>query len=437
MDPIIVAALGIAFMFVLIGLHIPIGVSMALGGLVGFGFLVGFGPAVSLFSTEPAGVIANLDLAVIPLFLLMGSLAGVSGLSSDIYRLAYAFIGHHRGGLALATIGGCAGFGAVCGSSIATAATMGRVALPEMIERGYAPSLASGSVAAGGTLGMLIPPSVIMVIYAFLAEQFVITLFIAALIPGLIAVTLHFVAIAIYVRIRPGSGPAGERISWRGRLRVFAQSWAVLALMFAVIGGIYGGVFTVTEAASLGVGLAFIFTIARGRLTAETLLQVVRETASNSAMIYVIISGASIFTYFITATKMPDALVAAITAMELHPLMVIFVLMVVYLILGSIFDTIAAMVITMPFVFPLVVSMGYSPIWWGVVLVMVIEIGMITPPIGLNVFVIFGVAKTIPLGTIFRGILPFLYADLVRLVIIILFPALTLWLPELLGYSLE
>jgi tripartite ATP-independent transporter DctM subunit len=437
MDPIIVAALGIAFMFVLIGLHIPIGVSMALGGLVGFGFLVGFGPAVSLFSTEPAGVIANLDLAVIPLFLLMGSLAGVSGLSSDIYRLAYAFIGHHRGGLALATIGGCAGFGAVCGSSIATAATMGRVALPEMIERGYAPSLASGSVAAGGTLGMLIPPSVIMVIYAFLAEQFVITLFIAALIPALIAVTLHFVAIAIYVRVRPGSGPAGERVSWRGRLRVFAQSWAVLALMFAVIGGIYGGVFTVTEAASLGVGLAFIFTIARGRLTAETLLQVVRETASNSAMIYVIISGASIFTYFITATKMPDALVTAITAMELHPLMVIFVLMVVYLILGSIFDTIAAMVITMPFVFPLVVSMGYSPIWWGVVLVMVIEIGMITPPIGLNVFVIYGVAKTIPLGTIFRGILPFLYADLVRLVIIILIPTLTLWLPKTLGYALQ
>lgn len=437
MDPILVAALGIAFMFVLIGLHIPIGVSMALGGLVGFGVLAGFGPAVSLFSTEPAGVIANLDLAVIPLFLLMGSLAGVSGLSSDIYRLAYAFIGHHRGGLALATIGGCAGFGAVCGSSIATAATMGRVALPEMIDRGYAPTLASGSVAAGGTLGMLIPPSVIMVIYAFLAEQFVITLFIAALIPGLIAVTLHFVAIAIYVRVWPEAGPAGDKMAWAARFRVLTQSWAVLLLMVAVIGGIYGGVFTVTEAASLGVGLAFIFTVARGRLTPETLLQVVRETASNSAMIYVIISGASIFTYFITATKMPGELVTAITAMELHPLMVIMVLMVVYLILGSIFDTIAAMVITMPFVFPLVVSMGYSPIWWGVVLVMVIEIGMITPPIGLNVFVIFGVAKNIPLGTIFRGILPFLYADLVRLMIIILLPGLTLWLPDLLGYSLK
>jgi tripartite ATP-independent transporter DctM subunit len=437
MEPILVSALGIAFMFVLIGLHIPIGVSMALAGLVGFGVLAGFGPAVSLFATEPAGVIANLDLAVIPLFLLMGSLAGVSGLSSDIYRLANAFIGHRRGGLALATIGGCAGFGAVCGSSIATAATMGRVALPEMIERGYAPTLASGSIAAGGTLGMLIPPSVIMVIYAFLAEQFVITLFIAALIPALIAVALHFVAIAIYVRVHPEAGPAGDRVAWPERFRVFAQSWAVLLLMVAVIGGIYGGVFTVTEAASLGVGLAFFFTVARGRLTRETIQQVMRETASNSALIYVIISGASIFTYFITATKMPDALVTEITAMELHPLMVILVLMVVYLILGSIFDTIAAMVITMPFVFPLIVSMGYSPIWWGVVLVMVIEIGMITPPIGLNVFVIFGVAKTIPLGTIFRGILPFLYADLVRLAIIILVPALTLWLPDLLGYSLK
>ena len=437
MDPILVAALGIAFMFLLIGLHIPIGVSMALAGLVGFGFLAGFGPAVSLFATEPAGVIANLDLAVIPLFLLMGSLAGVSGLSSDIYRLAYALVGHRRGGLALATIGGCAGFGAVCGSSIATAATMGRVALPEMIERGYAPTLASGSIAAGGTLGMLIPPSVIMVIYAFLAEQFVITLFIAALIPGVLAVVLYFIAIGIFVRLQPESGPIGEKMDWPERLRVFFQSWAVLFLMVAVIGGIYGGIFTVTEAASLGVGLAFFFTIPRGRLNRETFIQVMRETASNSALIYVIISGASIFTYFITATKMPDALVTQIAAMELHPLMVIFVLMVVYLILGSIFDTIAAMVITMPFVFPLIVSMGYSPIWWGVVLVMVIEIGMITPPIGLNVFVIFGVARTIPLGTIFRGILPFLYADLVRLTLIILLPALVLWLPKTLGYSLQ
>ncbi|HEX9835804.1 MAG TPA: TRAP transporter large permease [Alphaproteobacteria bacterium] len=437
MDPILLAALGIAGMFVLILLHVPIGVAMAVAGFVGFGFLGGFGPAATLFATEPVGVFASLELAVIPLFLLMGSFAGVSGLSSDIYRLAYAFVGHRRGGLALATIGGCATFGAVCGSSLATAATMGRVALPEMLARGYAPTLASGAIAAGGTLGMLIPPSVVMVIYAFLAEQFVITLFVAALVPGLIAVACHFVAIAIYVRVNDGSGPAGERMAWRERLVVARDSWGVLLLLLAVIGGIYGGVFTVTEAASLGAGLAFLFAAARGRLTRATFWQVMHETATNSAMIYLIIAGASIFTYFITATKMPDALVAAIREMHLAPLVVIAVLMVVYLILGSIFDTVAAMVITMPFVFPLVLSLGYNPVWWGVVMVMVIEVGMITPPIGMNVFVIYGVARDIALATIFRGILPFLYADLTRIAIIILFPGLALWLPATLGYNLE
>ena len=436
MDPILVASLGLIGMFVLIVLHIPIGIAMAVAGFVGFGILNGFGPAATLFATEPVGVIANLDLAVIPLFLLMGSFAGVSGLSADIYRLAYALIGHRKGGLALATIGGCAGFGAVCGSSLATAATMGRVALPEMLKRGYSPTLATGSIAAGGTLGMLIPPSVIMVIYAFLAEQFVITLFIAALIPGLIAVLFHFIAIGIVVRVKPESGPAGDRMGWSERWVVARQSWGVILLLVAVIGGIYGGVFTVAEAASLGAGLAFIFTVARRKLNAESFWLVLRETTSNTAMIYLIISGASIFTYFITTTKMPDALVKSIIAMELSPLVVIGILMVAFLILGSIFDTIAAMVITMPFVYPLVIGIGYDPIWWGIVLVMVIEIGMITPPIGMNVFVLYGVAKTIPLKTIFTGIVPFLVADLARLTIIILFPIITLWLPTVLGMTM-
>lgn len=436
MDPILLASLGLIGMFVLIGLHVPIGVAMAIAGFVGFGVLNGFGPAASLFATEPVGVIANLDLAVIPLFLLMGSFAGVSGLSADIYRLAHALIGHRRGGLALATIGGCAGFGAVCGSSLATAATMGRVALPEMLKRGYAPTLASGSIAAGGTLGMLIPPSVVMVIYAFLAEQFVITLFIAALIPGLIAVTFHFMAVSVYVRMNPEAAPSGDRMSWGERWQIARQSWGVLLLLLAVIGGIYGGVFTVTEAASLGAGLAFLFTVARRRLTVESFWMVLKETASNTAMIYVIISGASIFTYFITTTKMPHELVQAIIAMHLPPLVVIAILMIAYLILGSIFDTIAAMVITMPFVYPLVTGLGYDPIWWGIVLVMVIEIGMITPPIGMNVFVLYGVAKTIPLKTIFTGIVPFLIADLARLTLIILFPIITLWLPLAIGMAM-
>jgi len=437
MDPILIASLGLIGMFVLIALHVPIGVAMATAGVVGFGALGGWKPALSLLATEPVSVISSLDLAVIPLFLLMGSFAGISGLSSDIYRLAYAFVGHRRGGLALATIGGCAGFGAVCGSSLATAATMSRVALPEMLNRGYSTTLATGSIAAGGTLGMLIPPSVVMVIYAFLTEQFVITLFVAALIPGIIAIGAHFIAINILVARNPEIGPAGDRMPWSERLGVLKDSWGVLVLLLAVIGGIYGGVFTVNEAASLGAGLAFFFAVARRKMTMEAFWEALKDTAANTAMIYLIIAGASVFSSFITLSKMPDALVTLIADANLHPLMVIFVLMVVYLILGSVFDTIAAMVITLPFVFPLILDLGYHPIWWGVILVMVIEVGMITPPIGMNVFVLYGVAKTVPLNVIFRGILPFFYADIVRIIIIILFPALALWLPEFLGYNLK
>jgi len=423
-------------MFALIALHVPIGVAIAAAGVVGFGLLGGWSPALSLIGTEYIAVFTNAELAVIPLFLLMGSFAGVSGLSGDVYKLAYAFIGHRRGGLALATIGGCAGFGAVCGSSVATAATMGRVALPEMIDRGYSQTLASGSVAAGGTLGMLIPPSVIMVIYAFLTEQFVITLFIAALIPGLIAVLFHFLTVVVLVRLNPEAGPAGARTDWRGRWKVLTQSWGVLVLMIAVIGGIYGGVFTVNEAASLGAGLAFIFTVMRGQLNWSTMFQVLKETATNTAMIYLIIGGASIFSSFVTLSRMPDTLVNLISSLGVAPLVIILILFVVYLILGAVFDTVAAMVITLPFVLPLVTEIGYNPIWWGVVLVMAIEVGMITPPIGMNVFVLFGVAKNIPLKTIFKGILPFFYADVVRILLIIIFPALALWLPEVLGYNI-
>jgi C4-dicarboxylate transporter DctM subunit len=386
--------------------------------------------------SEYISAFSNADLAVIPLFLLMGSLAGVSGLSSDIYRLAYAFIGHRKGGLALATIGGCAGFGAVCGSSVATAATMGRVALPEMLARGYSERLASGSIAAGGTLGMLIPPSVIMVIYAFLTEQFVITLFIAALIPALIAVLFHLVTVAIIVRLNPASGPAAEKTDWVQRLEVLKKSWGVLALLLAVIGGIYGGVFTVNEAAALGAGLTFGFTIFRKKLTISTLQQVLRETSTNTAMIYLIIGGASIFSSFVTLSKMPNELVELIKGLGLTPLFVVLILFVVYLVLGAVFDTVAAMVITLPFVLPLVIELGYDPVWWGIVLVMAIEVGMITPPIGMNVFVLFGVAKNIPLKTIFSGIMPFFYADVLRILLIIFFPSLALWLPEALGYSL-
>jgi tripartite ATP-independent transporter DctM subunit len=437
MDPLLIALLGTIGMFALIALHIPIGVAMAIAGFVGFGFLGGWKPAVSLLGSGPVSVFSNMDLAVIPLFLLMGSFAGVSGLSSDIYRLAYAMIGHRRGGLALATIVGCAGFGAVCGSSIATAATMGRVALPEMLRRGYSAQLATGTIASGGTLGILIPPSLVMVIYAFLTEQFVITLFVAAVVPGLIVVAAHLMTIGMVVRRDPKSGPAGERLAWEKRLLVLKECWGVVALLLCVVVSIYGGIFTVNEAASLGAGLAFAFMVVRGKLSWQSLWQVTRETATNTGLLYLIIAGASIFSSFIAASKAPEILVNQITALSLPNLAVILALMVVYLILGCIFDSLAALVITLPFVMPLIIGMGYHPVWWGIIMVITIEVGLITPPIGVNVFVLYGIAETIPLKTIFQGIVPFFFAELICIGILVLFPELVLWLPRIGGYSLR
>jgi tripartite ATP-independent transporter DctM subunit len=342
-------------------------------------------------------------------------------------------VGHLPGGLAMSTIGGCAGFGAVCGSSVATAATMTRVALPEMLRRDYQPALATGCIAAGGTLGMLIPPSVIMVLYAVLTEQFVIALFVAAIMPGLVAVALHFAAILVYVRINPEAGPAGPRMGWPERWRVVRDSWAVVLLGIVVSGGIYSGVFTVAEAAAVGAIMAFGFSVLRRRLTMKVLWRVLSEAAANTGLIYLIIIGAHIFSYFVALSDMAEQLVSAIQALGVHPLVVMFLLHVMYLILGSIFDTVAAMVITLPFVFPLIVSLGFDPIWFGVINVMVIEIGMITPPIGINVFVLHGIARTIPLNTIFKGIVPFLVADLVRLSILTVLPGIALWLPGVLG----
>ena len=431
MDPVFVAGLGIAAMFILILLQVPIGISMIVVGAVGFGVLSCFGPALSILESEPSSVISNVDLAVIPLFLLMGNFATTAGLSADIFKLAYAFFGHRRGGLALATIAGCGFFGAICGSSVATAVTFGRVALPEMLQRKYAPDLATGSIAAGGTLGSLVPPSVILVIYAVMAEEFIIELFIAAVIPAILSIASYFVAIAIYVRMKPSAGPAGPRMLWSDRFKTLSHSWGVVFILVVVVGGIYGGVVTVTEAAALGAILSFLFALGRKKLTVEGFWRALTGTATTTAMIYVIIIGGNVFSYFVTVTNMPEAIVTAIGNWHAPTPVILLVLLIVYLILGSIFDTVAAMLVTLPFVLPLITSMGYSPVWWGIVNVVVIEIGMITPPIGLNVFVLQGVAKTIPLGVIFRGIIPFLCADIIRLTILVAFPALMLWLPNL------
>lgn len=429
MDPLLVAGTGLGAMALLILLHVPVGFAMMVVGVGGFWITQGsLTPALSLLGSEPTYVFSSLELATIPLFLLMGSFANVAGLSTEIYTLASRTIGHLRGGIALATIGGCGVFGAVCGSSVATAATFGRIALPEMVRRGYAPSLAAGTVAAGGTLGALVPPSTIMIIYAVVTRSFILDLFIAAIVPAIIAVSLYLLAIAIYLRIYPHAAPTAERASWRERLHAIKDCYAVVLFVLIVLGGLYGGVFTVIEAASVGTALAFGLGIVRRRLTWQTFWRALGETASNTAMIYFIIVGAFVLSYFVTVSHAAEALAAFVDGLDVAPIAVIFVLLVVYLILGAVSDTVSAMLITLPFVLPIIVSLGYDPIWWGVINVVVIELGMITPPIGMNVFVLHGVARNIPLTTIFRGVTPFVIADIVRLAVLTLFPGLTLWL---------
>ena len=428
MAPLALGGLGIGIMLLLIFIRVPIGVAMATVGFVGYAILEGTGPALSILVSESAGVISNYEYAVIPLFLLMGSFATAGGLSAEIFNLANAFVGHRRGGLAIATMGGCTLFGAICGSSPATAATFGRVALPQMLSRGYAPGFAAGCIAAGGTLGSLVPPSIIMVVYAVLAEVSILDVFVAAVVPAGIAVLFHIVAIAIYTRAVPSAGPAGTRMSWRERLSVLKQCWAVVILLVAVIGGIYGGITTVNEAAAVGATFTLIIAVARGRMSWSDFLRALGETAGNTAVIYMVIFGASIFSYFFTISGAPMELVGRIGASEAPPLVIIFALLLMYLLLGAVFETVSAMLITLPFVLPLVISLGYDPVWWAIVNIVVIELGMITPPIGLNVFVLREVARDISLSTIFRGVSIFVVSDVLRLIVITVFPVLTLYL---------
>lgn len=430
-DPGSATLLGFGAIFALIILHVPVGIAMAVVGVVGFGLMVGWAPALSLLATEPVAVMSNLDLAVIPLFLLMGNLASRCGLASDIYKVFYAFIGHWRGGLSLATFAGCAGFGAVCGSAVATTVTFGRVALPEMLERGYSRKLAAGTIAAGGTLGIVVPPSAILIIYAILTEQFILDLFAAAIIPSLLALLLYLVVVAVIVRRDPTAGPAGPRQNWAERFAALRGAWAVILLGVVVLGGIYTGVFTVTEAAAVGVAISFVLALVR-RLGRADFLAVLQQTATTTIMVYVMIFGAAIFGYFLTLTRAPDLAVQAIQASGLPPLGIVCCFLLAYLALGAIFDELAAMVLTLPFVAPVIAGLGYDLVWWGIVNIMVVTIGMMSPPIGMNVFVLNGLRPDLRLGLIYRGVLPFLASDLFRLAILVLLPGLSLWLPALL-----
>lgn len=409
--------------------QVPIGIAMAIVGVVGTGMIVGFGPALSLLAIEPANAINTADLATIPLFLLMGNFATAAGISSDIFRAAQSYMGHWRGGMAMASVTGCAGYGAICGSSSATAAAMGRIALPEMETRSYSSGLAAAVIATGGGLGILIPPSIIMVLYAVLTEQFVQEMFISALGPGLLAIVLYMLAIKIVVMRDPDAGPATERAPWAERWRLTVKAWRAVITVLLVIVGIYAGVFTVLEAAAVGVAITGLFWLFSPDRSFEKLRWIFVDTASLTGMIIMMVIGAGTMGYLLTLTNAPQEIIDGVRALGLHPHLVIVLLLGMYILLGMIFDSIAAMVLTLPFVFPLVTSLGYDPVWWGIMNVMIIEIALITPPVGMNIFIIRAVAPHISIGEIFRNIVPFILANLVWLALMLAFPEISLWLP--------
>ncbi|MFQ5562522.1 MAG: TRAP transporter large permease [Parvularculaceae bacterium] len=432
-DPILIAVIGVIAMFMLIAAHAPVGAAMGIAGVLTFAALAGFGPGVAALGAEAITAVTSLDFAIIPLFLLMGGFAVAGGLSTDLYKLAHAVLGHRRGGLAMATIGVCALFGAICGSAIATVATMTRVALPEMLAKNYKPSFAAGSIVAGGALGVIIPPSLILVIYAVLTELPVLTLFAAAVVPGIIATLFQLAAAVIHARLHPDEAPPAPRDDWPARRKALTGSWAVVALGVIVTGGIYGGVFTVTEAASVGAAGAFLMYLVRGRLSRESLTDVARDTARNAGVIYVIVIGAFAMTYFLAVSGLSAAIVGGIQSLNLPPIAVILAFYVMYLALGAVFESLAVLVVTLPFVMPVVIGLGYDPVWWGVMLVMISGVGMITPPIGINVFVLHGMMEDISLGEIFRGVAPFFIADIARVLVLTFIPGLVTWLPKLMG----
>jgi C4-dicarboxylate transporter, DctM subunit len=425
------ALLGFAAMFVLMSLRVPIAISMAAVGLLGIGLMRSWPAAVSSTTTEILDI-AKYTLSVVPLFILMGNFVTKAGLSRELYQAAYAFIGHRRGGLAMSTVLACAGFGAICGSSIATAATMAKVAMPEMRRFKYQDSFAAGSIAAGGTLGILIPPSVIMVIYGIMTEQSIGALFAAGIIPGIVA-TLFYIGAAAYATARnPSLGPPGERTSWAGRIEALKRIWGVLLLFGIVMGGMYGGFFTPTEAAGVGAMGGFLFALARGTLTVKIVKEVLIDSGRTTAMLFTILIGASVFANFMNFTTLPSDLQAFVTQFQIHPMAVIVAICVIYVILGTAMEELSMILLTVPIFFPLVTHLGFDPIWFGILIVCVVEIGMISPPVGMNVFVLRSVLPDVPTSAIWRGVMPFLIADLFRLALLIAVPSITLFLPKLL-----
>jgi tripartite ATP-independent transporter DctM subunit len=422
----------IAALWLLLVLYIPLAVVMGLLGLVAALLFMGTGPALSVLGNESMQFLTNYSVAVLPMFLMMGSFAVVAGMSGDIYELAHTLLSRRRGGLALATIGGCAGFGALTGSSLATVATIGRVAMPEMVKRGYAPGLAAGTVAAGGTLGALVPPSIPLVFFALLTEASIGQLFIAAVIPAILGIALYLAAIAIYVRVVPNAAPTEvQSANWSEIGRAFVKAWSTLLLLTVVVGSIYTGICTETEAAAIGAGGAFIAALARGKITRDTLLRVMGETTATTALIYLIITGVLLFTFAMGVTGLPQQLTEAVKNLNLPSSVILVMILIVYLFLGAIMDSNTVMFVTIPIVTPVIIAMGYDLVWWGIINLIILEVGLITPPFGIHLFVLKSITGgNVPLSVVYRGVLPFCYADFTKLVLLVSFPALALWLPQ-------
>jgi len=425
-----VAILGFVVLFVLMLLRVPVGMAMGLVGVSGFAYIVGGGPALKNVGHTTMRTVTDWNFAVVPLFLLMGSFASTSGMSRELFRGANAFVGHLRGGLGIATIAACGGFAAICGSSVATAATFSRVAYPEMRRYNYPQSFATGVIAAGGTLGIMIPPSTVFAVYGLITEQDVGKLFVAGIIPGILAVAMYMVTISIIGWVRPDYLPAGQRHTWKERRESLKDIWATLLLFAFVIGGIYGGMFTATEAAGMGAGGAFLIGIARGRLSRDDIRRSLLETTRTTAAVFTVLIGAILFGYFLTVTQTPQKVTEFLTGLGIGKYGVLALIMVMYLVLGCLMDALAMIILTVPIIFPVIQSLGFDPIWFGVIIVMTVELGLIHPPVGMNIFVIKSVIEDVKISTIFYGVLPFIITDLVRLVILIAFPILALWLPS-------
>ena len=425
------ALLGFAAIFALTLVRMPLAFSMGLVGIAGIGLTRGWDPALASAAQVVHETGFAYTLSVIPLFILMGNFVARAGLAHELFAAANAFIGHYRGGLAHATIAACAGFGAICGSSIATAATMSKVAYPSMKKMGYSDSLATGVMAAGGTLGIMIPPSTIMVIYGIITETNIGKLFAAGVIPGILTALLLMLAVVYITSKDPEHAPAGKHSTWHERWAALRGIWGVVLLVVVVLGGIYGGLFTATEGAGFGAAGAFLFALARKRLTWKILYQVLVESARTTAMLFTLLIAATMFANFVNFTSMPNDLKELITNSGLSPIFIITAMMFIYIVLGTVMEELSMVLLTIPLFFPIVTALGFDPVWFGVLIVMIVQIGLISPPVGKNLFVINTLLPKVGLGNIFKGCWPFVVVMIFVLGLLIAFPQLSLWLPSL------